>query len=98
MRKIAYAWPLASALFLVATSSSALTVRTDRPRVYLSNGTGFGTTVAELKSRCADTTNYAGCMASLGTSAGGPESYAAAYVISGVASQCTTAVNLLQAN
>jgi hypothetical protein len=86
------------ATLLVASTSSAVTVRTDRPRVFLSNGTGFGTTVAEFKSRCADTTNYAGCMSSLGTSAGGPESYAAAYVITGDASQCATAVSMLQAN
>jgi hypothetical protein len=89
---------VASALLFAASSSRATTVRTDRPRLFLSNGTGFGTTVAELKSRCADTTNYAGCMASLGTSAGGPESYAAAYVITGDASQCATAVTMLMAN
>jgi hypothetical protein len=89
---------LGLALFVFASESRALTVRTDRPRVFLSNGTGFGTTVAELKSRCADTTNYMGCMTSLGTSAGGPESYAAAYVITGDAAQCATAVSMLQAN
>ncbi len=96
MRNIALVGPLASALLLVASSSSALTVRSDRPRLFLSNGKGFGTTVAELKSRCADTANYAGCMSSLGTSAGGPESYAAAYVITGDASQCTAAVSLMK--
>jgi hypothetical protein len=98
MRRILLCGGLVSAILLLAPLSRAVTVRTDRPRVFLSNGTGFGTTVAEFKSRCADTTNYAGCMSSLGTSAGGPESYAAAYVITGDASQCATAVSQLQAN
>jgi hypothetical protein len=98
MRTITMVCPLVSALLLVVSSSNALTVRTDRPRLFLSNGTGFGTTVAQLKSRCADTANYAGCMSSLGTSGGGPESYAADYVINGDASQCATAVTMLQAS
>lgn len=37
-------------------------------------------------------------MGSLGTTAGGPESYAAAYVITGDAAQCATAVTNLMAN
>jgi hypothetical protein len=98
MRRILLFGALVSAVLLRASTSAAVTVRSDRPRVFLSNGTGFGTTVAAWKTRCADTTNYAGCMSSLGTSAGGAESYAAAYVITGEASQCATAVSTLQAN
>jgi hypothetical protein len=98
MRSVAMACPVISALLLLASSASALTVRTDRPRVFLSSGTGFGTTVALLKSRCADTTNYSGCMGSLGTTAGGPESFAAAYVINGDMTACATAVSMLRAN
>jgi hypothetical protein len=93
------AWAFSS-LFVAAalwpSRSDALTVRTDRPRMFLSNGSGFGTTVAELQQRCADATNYMGCPASLGTSGGGPESYAAAYIIQGDAAQCATAASMLQ--
>jgi hypothetical protein len=98
MPSVRVAGLVAAIVLFVPRAAHALTVRTDRPRIFLSNGTGFGTTVAQLTQRCADTTNYAGCMASLGTSAGWPESYAAAYVITGDATECTTAANLLQAN
>ena len=91
-------WSLVPALLLATSTSSALTVRTDRPRLFLSNGTGVGTTVAELKTRCADTTNYAGCMASLGTPSGGPESYAAAYIVTGNAAACATAVSTMKSS
>lgn len=92
------AWSVGYAVALVPGTASALTVRSDRPRLYLSNGTGFGPTAATLQQRCADTTNYKGCMASLAQSGGGPESYAAAYVIQGDASQCTQAVSMLQSS
>jgi hypothetical protein len=91
-------WSLVPALLLATSTSSALTERTDRPRLFLSNGPGFGTTVAELKTRCADTTNYAGCMASLGTPSGGPESYAAAYIVTGNAAACATAVSTMKSS
>ncbi len=92
------AWWVGCAVSFVPGMASALTVRSDRPRLYLSNGTGFGPTVATLQQRCADTTNYKGCMGSLAQSGGGPESYAAGYVIQGDASQCTQAVSLLKSN
>jgi hypothetical protein len=93
-----WVWAAAPAIVLSSSTSYALSVRTDRPRLFLSNGTGFGTTVAGLKTRCADTTNYAGCMASLGTAAGGPESYAAAYVITGDATACSTAMSTIRSS
>jgi len=101
MRKRAWFRALAFVTVAAATAlwsphATAFSVRTDRPRMFLSNGTGFGTTVAQLKQRCADTTNYMGCAASLGTTGGGPESYAAEYIVKSDATACATAASMLQ--
>jgi hypothetical protein len=84
-----------TAAFFVALALSA-TVRTDRPRILLSNGSGRGTSVATFRNRCnVDAAYSARCTSAL-TSGGGTYpaiNSAAGYVVNGTPSRCTTAYN-----
>jgi len=83
-------------LLAPATSWSA-TVRSDRPRLLLSNGTGPGTSVQVLRDRCA-TSDYQQRCSQIG--AGGGEfpamNYAANYVVNQNPAGCAAAYAELQ--
>jgi hypothetical protein len=81
-------------LLLAPATAAAATVRTDRPRLLLSNGTGFGTSLATLKQRCTSDPNYQSrCQGALGNTQGGwpAVNQAAAYLVTGDAAQCNGA-------
>jgi len=95
MRSIAGA--LALGLAMVPSVAHAANVRTDRPRILLSNGTGFGPTPATFKQRCTSDPAYKGCAGSLTAMGSWPAINGAAdYVVNGDANGCTTAYNTLQ--
>jgi hypothetical protein len=89
-------WILTLAVLLTSVAASAANVRSDRPRLLLSNGKGFGTSLAAFKQRCANDPRYAQrCQASLGSTQGSwpAINQAAAYLVNGDAAQCTGAYN-----
>ncbi|HJZ86025.1 MAG TPA: hypothetical protein VKN99_12690 [Polyangia bacterium] len=75
-------------------------MRTDRPRLLLSNGSGFGTSVATFRQRCtSDPATMSRCQSALGSAAGSYPALnsAALYVVRGDATGCTDAYTRLQA-
>jgi hypothetical protein len=77
------------------TFAAAANVRTDRPRLLFSNGSGPGITVATFESRCTGSDpNYKYCMASL-TGQGNALNAAADYLVTSDATQCATALTVL---
>jgi hypothetical protein len=85
-----------ASLLLAPAVASAANVRVDRPRMFLSNGTGFGTSVATFKQRCTIDPKYMQrCQASLGNTQGSRPAVnqAAVYLVRGDAAQCTNAYN-----
>ncbi len=92
-------WGLILAALLVPSAASAATVRSDRPRLLLSNGTGFGTPAATFKQRCTSDPAYmTRCQGALNATGGSWPAIngAAAYVVNGDAMGCTNAYNTLQ--
>ena len=95
MRPRSLAVPVAAMLLLAPAAASAANVRTDRPRLLFSNGTGPGITVATFKSRCTGSDpNYKYCKGSI-TGQGNALNPAAAYLVTGDATQCATALTVL---
>jgi hypothetical protein len=89
-------WVIPCVVLLAPAFASAATVRTDRPRMLLSNGTGFGTPLAVFKQRCTSDPKYMQrCQGSLGSTQGSwpAVNQAAAYLVNGDAAQCTNAYN-----
>jgi MYXO-CTERM domain-containing protein len=77
---------------LLAPVARAQTVRTDRPRLLLSNGAGFGTSAAEFRRRCTTDAAYsARCQGSITSADDGlypAIAHAAGYVVNDDAAQC----------
>lgn len=85
------------AAFILASAATAraANVRTDRPRLLFSNGSGPGITVATFKSRCTGTDpDYKYCLGSV-MGQGNALNPAAAYLVTGDATQCATALTVL---
>src|SRR5579864_6804891 len=82
-------------------AAGAANVRTDRPRMFLSNGSGPGTSLASFKQRCTSDPAYSQrCQGALSSADNGgwpAWAHAAAYIVNGDATQCTAAVTALQA-
>jgi len=88
---------LCATVLLAASSASAFTVRTDRPRILLG---GKGITPATYKARCTTDAAYQKrCAGGLGLGAGlwPAISLAAAYIVNGDATKCTAAYDRLRA-
>jgi MYXO-CTERM domain-containing protein len=82
-------------LVAVPSLAHAATVRTDRPRLLFSAGTGPGITVATFKQRCTGSdASYKYCQGSL-TGQGDALNPAADYLVTGDAAQCATALAVL---
>jgi uncharacterized protein (TIGR03382 family) len=84
-------------LLLVAGAAPALaaTVRTDHPRILLSNGSGFGTSLQAFKTRCSTDPAYqARCNGSFANPGGTWPAIASAakYLVNGNTADCATAV------
>ncbi len=96
MRPRRLAAPIAAATLLATPAvASAANVRTDRPRLLFSNGTGPGITVATFKSRCTGSdANYKYCNGSI-MGQGNALNPAAAYLVTGDPTQCATALTVL---
>ncbi|MBI5489353.1 MAG: hypothetical protein HY905_18620 [Deltaproteobacteria bacterium] len=90
---------LAASAFVAALPSAAQTVRDDRPRLLLSNGTGFGTSVAEFRRRCTtDPGTAPGCQGSVADADAGlypAIGHAAGYIVNDDAAQCGLAYDAL---
>jgi MYXO-CTERM domain-containing protein len=84
-------------LGLIACSSSALaaTVRSDRPRLFVSNGSGPGTSLATFKTRCS---SDAKCQAAITSGSGlfPAIALAAGYLANDDASKCSDAFAQVQ--
>ena len=88
-------------LLLLCSSAPALAanVRTDRPRMFLSNGTGRGTSLASFKARCTTDASYQKrCGQSLAAGGGLYPAIndAAGYLVNADAARCTKAYATLQ--
>ncbi|HEY8038786.1 MAG TPA: MYXO-CTERM sorting domain-containing protein [Polyangiaceae bacterium] len=82
------------ALLTVPAAAQATTVRPDRPRLLFSNGTGRGVSVATFKQRCTGSDPaYKYCASSLNGT--GALNAAAKYLVTGDATQCATALAVL---
>ena len=85
----------ALAAFLVPSVARAATVRTDRPRLLFSGGTGRGIPVATFKQRCTGgDASYKYCAGSL-TAQGNALNPTLDYLVTGDATQCTKALAVL---
>src|SRR5262245_39422776 len=96
MRSAPFAFLLA---LLAPAAASAAQVRTDRPRLFLSNGTGPGTSLATFKQRCSTDPLYMQrCQGSIAQGNGllPAAAHAAAYLVQTDAARCTDAYNALQ--
>ncbi len=85
--------------FCLSGSAFAANVRTDRPRMFVSNGSGRGTSVATIKQRCTTDANYQKrCGQSLNAGGGSYPAIndAAGYLVNGDAARCTKAYATLQ--
>ncbi len=100
---------LGAGTLLAASTASAVTVRTDHPRLLFGNGTGFGTTVAQFTQRCngsdpvyAHRCQYMGGgqgnPAFMPGGAGDTPGMAAAYLLWGGDQRCSNAAAWLLAN
>src|SRR6201993_2088854 len=95
MRARKLAAPLVAMLLVAPAVANAANVRTDHPRLLFSNGTGPGITVATFKSRCTGSdANYKYCNGSI-TGQGNALNPAAAYLVTGDATQCARALAVL---
>jgi hypothetical protein len=87
-------------ILLFAVPALAATVRTDRPRILLGNGTSPGFSPAEVKRRCTmDAAYQSRCMGAL-TAGGGQYpaiNQAMGYIVNGDAARCTSAYTAVQA-
>ena len=84
------------ALLAVPAAARAANVRTDRPRLLFSDGSGPGITVATFKQRCTGTDPaYKYCAGSLKSTTGNALNPAADYLVTGDATQCATALSIL---
>jgi MYXO-CTERM domain-containing protein len=82
------------ALLAIPTLAQAANVRTDRPRLLFSSGTGPGITVAAFKQRCTGSDpSYKYCAGSLTQT--GALNAALDYLVTGNAAQCATALSVL---
>jgi hypothetical protein len=87
--------PLAAAVLAIPSLADATTVRTDRPRLLFSGGTGPGITVTTFKSRCTGSDpSYKYCAGSI-SGQGNALNPAADYLVTGDAAQCATALSVL---
>jgi hypothetical protein len=95
--------PLTAALLALVTltpaAASAFQVRPERPRLFLSNGSGPGTSLATFKERCSQDPAYMGrCQGALGAGDGTlpAAALAARYVVNGDPGGCGEAYTKLQ--
>src|SRR6266581_2261625 len=94
--------PLAATIAIASLPSPAFalaTVRADRPRILLSNGSGFGTSKATYLQRCTTDPYYqASCQGALSSPNGGwpAINFAAAYLVNGDPNACGSAYAELQ--
>lgn len=95
--------PLSTLAALLVTLAPALAsayqVRPERPRLFFSNGKGPGVAADVYKQRCqSDPAYQQRCQAGLGSGGGSwpAMSFAAAYVVSGDASQCSAGFDQLK--
>lgn len=88
---------LSLGLLLLPAIADAQTVRTDRPRMLLSNGSGPGTTVQAFQQRCASA-DYDNTCNSVGSGGGSLPAVncAADYIVNGNGSGCASAYGELQ--
>lgn len=89
---------VASSMLLAPAAASALTVRSDRPRLLFGNGTSRGVSVSTYKTRCSGADGpYKPCKGGLGSGGGRypGASLAAAYLATGDFSKCTEAYSKL---
>jgi hypothetical protein len=93
-------WGCLAAGLCLAGPAAAQTVRTDRPRLLLSDGTGFGTPRAEYRRRCtADDAYRARCQAGIDNADDSlypAIGHAAGYLVRDDAAACTRAWDVLQ--
>ena len=81
---------------VLAPSAAAQTVRSDRPRILFSDGSGPGVTVETYRARCTSDAAYMSrCQGGLGS--GSPMSHAAAWVARSDAGACDAAFDAAQA-
>jgi MYXO-CTERM domain-containing protein len=81
-------------VLLLGATANAVQVRSDRPRLLLSDGTGKGVSAAEFKRRCTSDAAYQGrCQGAISTGGGlfPAIALAAGYVANGDAAKCTAA-------
>jgi hypothetical protein len=84
---------------LTATTAQAAQVRTDRPRILLSNGSGPGTSLDTFKQRCQSNPVYsARCQSAIDQGSGSfpAAASAAGYLVNDDASKCVEAYTALQ--
>ena len=82
-------------LAALAAPAAAQTVRTERPRLFFSDGTGPGVTVETYRSRCTTDPAYMSrCQGGLGS--GSPMSHAAAWIVLNDAAACDAAFDAAQ--
>ncbi len=88
-----------AAMSLGAREAGAVTVRADRPRLLLSNGTGPGTSLATFKQRCTAEAEYQSrCQGAISAAGGSLPAIAiaAGYLVNDDATQCTLAFTKVQ--